>query len=93
LRSPTVLLSLSGAIALPPNFGAECSPTWQIDITTDPETNQQAWSTTLRLADSYRLTLYDAAYLELAQRRQLPFASLDTALTAAAKAAGTTVLP
>ena len=65
----------------------------EIDIRTDPDTNQHAWSATLRPADRYRLTLYDAAYLELAQRRQLPLASLDTALMTAAKAAGTAVLP
>jgi predicted nucleic acid-binding protein len=47
----------------------------------------------LRLADVYKLTLYDAAYLELAQRRQLPLASLDEALVTAAGAAGTTILP
>jgi predicted nucleic acid-binding protein len=44
----------------------------QIGIATDPDTNKNAWSATLRLADVYKLTLYDAAYLELAQRRQLP---------------------
>jgi len=65
----------------------------QIDIRTDPETNQHAWSATLRLADRFGLTLYDAAYLELAQRRQLPLASLDTALMTAAKTVGTTILP
>ena len=65
----------------------------QIDIATDPDTNKNAWSATLRLADVYKLTLYDAAYLELAQRRQLPLASLDEALVTAAGAAGTTILP
>jgi predicted nucleic acid-binding protein len=34
------------------------------------------------------LTLYDASYLELAQRRSLPLASLDMALCGAAKALG-----
>jgi len=33
----------------------------------------------------FRLTLYDAAYLELAQRRSLPLASLDEDLCAAAR--------
>ena len=35
------------------------------------------------LADRHGLTSYDAAYLELAQRRRLPLATLDKALLAA----------
>src|ERR1700761_7150975 len=34
----------------------------------DPETPWQAWSGSLQLAERHRLTLYDAAYLELALR-------------------------
>lgn len=45
------------------------------------------------LADRYGLTIYDAAYLELAQRRRLPLASLDAALVEAVKAAGVAVSP
>jgi len=41
-----------------------------------------------RLALAYRLTGYDAAYLELALRKRLPLASLDKALNKAAVAAG-----
>ena len=33
-----------------------------------------------QLADRFRLTAYDAAYLELAQRRKLPLATLDQRL-------------
>jgi predicted nucleic acid-binding protein len=55
-----------------------------IDI--DPETDARAWSDTLALADRHRLSVYDAAYLELAQRRRLPLASRDGALRAAAAA-------
>ena len=35
------------------------------------------WSATLRLAERFSLALYDAAYLEFAQRRSLPLATLD----------------
>jgi predicted nucleic acid-binding protein len=63
-----------------------------LDISSDQHTNSQAWGETLRLADRFRLTLYDAAYLELAQRRQLPLATLDQELQAAAQAIGTQVL-
>lgn len=59
-----------------------------LNIATDPETDNQAWSTTLDLADRFGLTAYDAAYLELAQRRALPLGSLDAALCAAATALG-----
>lgn len=53
-------------------------------IRCDMETHTQAWSATLRLAERHRLTLYDAAYLELALRLTLPLASLDGDLRAAA---------
>ena len=46
-------------------------------ITVDAETDAHAWSSTLRLSDRFRLTPYDAVYLELAQRRELPLATLD----------------
>jgi len=55
-------------------------------IAIDPGTNRQAWSATLRLCDRYGLTPYDAAYLELALRRQLPLATLDRELIRAAGA-------
>ncbi len=54
-----------------------------LDITADPHTETHSWTTILNLADRFRLTLYDAAYLELAHRRSLPLASLDQELRAA----------
>lgn len=42
----------------------------------------------LALARQHRLTVYDAAYLELARREGLPLASLDGALRGAAAACG-----
>ena len=57
-----------------------------LDISIDAATDTHAWGSTLHLADRFRLTLYDAAYLELAQRRALPLASLDRDLRAAAQA-------
>ena len=38
------------------------------------------------LTDRFELTLYDSCYLELAQRRGLPLATLDKDLRKAAKA-------
>jgi predicted nucleic acid-binding protein len=63
-----------------------------MNINTDSETDMFVWSTTLRLAERYNLTLYDAAYLELAQRRDLPLASLDRDLRAAGSALKITLL-
>ena len=59
-----------------------------LPITVDDETNLHAWNTTLSLARAHQLTAYDAAYLELAMRRDLPLASLDDELNAAAQAVG-----
>jgi predicted nucleic acid-binding protein len=63
-----------------------------LDITTDQQTDSYAWTDTLNLADHFNLTVYDAAYLELARRRMLPLATLDQELATAAAAVGVTVL-
>ncbi len=60
-------------------------------ITVDDETTTRAWSETLNLARSQGLSVYDAAYLELAMRRGLPIATLDAKLKAASLAVGVTV--
>lgn len=57
-------------------------------ITIDDETTARAWVETLALARAQNLSAYDAAYLELAMRRGLPFATLDAKLKAAATAVG-----
>jgi predicted nucleic acid-binding protein len=62
-----------------------------LNVAVDPETDGRAWGDTLRLADRFGLTLYDAAYLELAQRRSLPLATLDSELRAAASTLGVTL--
>ncbi len=59
-----------------------------LDITIDQSTDSHAWGETLLLADRFRLTLYDAAYLELARPRVLPLATLDGSLCTAAAAVG-----
>ncbi len=52
------------------------------------EDEHQAWTSAIHLADHYRLTIYDAIYLETALRRQQPLATLDRALIAAAQSEG-----
>jgi predicted nucleic acid-binding protein len=56
----------------------------QLPIQVDAETDRHAWGATLQLAERHQLTLYDAAYLELALRRNLPLATLDEELRRAA---------
>jgi predicted nucleic acid-binding protein len=63
-----------------------------LPIRVDPETDRHAWGATARLAARYGLTLYDAAYLELARRTDLPLATLDKELRAAALAEGVPLL-
>ena len=52
----------------------------------DAQTVDQVWGATSALAGQFGLTVYDAAYLELAQRRRLPLATLDRDLRRAASA-------
>ncbi len=61
-------------------------------IHVDPETHSRAWNDILHLADTCRLTSYDAAYLELAMRIGIPLATDDEALKKAARANGVALL-
>lgn len=61
-------------------------------ITEDREPEGDPWRATSQLAELHRLTVYDAAYLELAQRRRLPLATLDDALCAAARTSAVELL-
>lgn len=54
----------------------------------DHDAASLAFSRLSELASAYRLTVYDAAYLELAQRRQLVLACKDGPLRSAADQAG-----
>ena len=65
----------------------------QLAIEIDGDTAVHAWQATLKLADMHGLTVYDAAYLELAQRRRLPLATLDKALISAAAKTSVKILP
>lgn len=64
----------------------------ELPIRIDPHTATHAWGDALHLASSRDLTLYDAAYLELALRFGLPLASLDRKLCEAAAACGVALL-
>jgi predicted nucleic acid-binding protein len=55
-----------------------------LPVKLDAEADRRAWSAALSLAERHGLTVYDAAYLEIAFRRGLPLATLDRELRAAA---------
>ena len=57
-------------------------------INSDDATFEAALNDTLQLARRYRLSAYDASYLELALRCALPLATLDADLNKAARKAG-----
>ncbi len=64
-----------------------------LPVETDEHASREAWNAGLFLARGHKLTLYDAAYLELAIRRGVPLGSLDRELRHAAKAEGVRLLP
>ena len=57
-------------------------------IAIDGDDLARTWGPLLKLAQRHWTSLYDAAYLELALRADLPLATLDTRLAAAATEAG-----
>jgi predicted nucleic acid-binding protein len=61
-------------------------------ISVDDEGTKFAGTHTADLALEHNLTVYDAAYLELAIRKQIPLASRDTDLNRAAKRCSVPVL-
>jgi len=63
-----------------------------LEIHTDALVHEIRKSLLLPLMQAFSLTAYDAVYLELAMRLNLPLATLDAALLAAAKQAGASVL-
>ena len=63
-----------------------------LPVMLDHDTAEKSWEDTLSLAEAFRLSVYDATYLELARRRRLPLASMDRALRSAAGAIGVEVL-
>lgn len=62
-----------------------------LPIVVDPVSTSRVWGEVLEIAHTHGLSAYDATYLELAIRMQLPLATLDRALAAAGHAAGVKV--
>ena len=61
-------------------------------VLVDAATSEHAWSEILSLGDRHGLTVYDAAYLELALRTGTTLASHDKQLIGAARKQGVAVL-
>lgn len=59
-----------------------------LPIEIDPVTTSRAWGKSLELTQAHQFSVYDAMYLEIATRLQLPLATLDRALRNAAQTMG-----
>ena len=70
-----------------------CGFLHDLPVNIDVETARRAWAATSQLAARFKLTLCDAAYLELAQRLNLPLATLDKELRVAGRALGIALQP
>ena len=96
LYPPFGLSRLAVCYLQPTNAAASAADEWTavcasleaLPIEIDPVSASRVWGPTLALAGEHNLSIYDAMYLELALRMQLPLATLDRALAAAAQAAG-----
>jgi len=64
-----------------------------LPIAIDADAPGRAWRETFALADAHALTVYDAAYLELAMRTGLSLATKDDDLRKAAQQVGVALLP
>ena len=62
-----------------------------LPVTLDDLTIEMVWSRTSDIALRCNLSIYDAAYLELAMRKRLPLATLDDNLMKAADAEGVAI--
>jgi predicted nucleic acid-binding protein len=64
-----------------------------LPIDVDQKTHEYAFAETFEYAAEHGLAVYDAAYLELAKRRDLPIATFDKGLSKVCLATGIEVLP
>jgi predicted nucleic acid-binding protein len=75
-----------------PEWSIGCRQVAALDAVVDQQASILAFVGISKLAEQTGLTTYDATYLELAIRRQIPLASRDTALNKAAKKCGVRTL-
>jgi predicted nucleic acid-binding protein len=63
-----------------------------LPVKVDAEADRHAWNDTIHLAERHGLTVYHAAYLEIASRRKIPLSTLDREIIAAATEHGIQLL-
>lgn len=63
-----------------------------IDLVEDDMGGEEVFERILPLARAHKLTVYDALYLELAERQGVPLATLDTELAIAGRSVGIEIL-
>ena len=76
----------------PEDFARVRTDFWIAKPVIDAEGPRFVWKEIADLAAQFGLTIYDAAYLELAMRRELALASRDTSLNDAARLCGVQTL-
>ncbi len=64
-----------------------------LPVEVDVTSTEESLNETLILARKYELTTYDASYIELAKRRDMPLATLNAKLRKACLSAKITLLP
>ena len=64
----------------------------ELPIAIDSDTATRCWGSTFELAQRFELSIYDAAYLEIALRHDAGLATADKALARAAASAGVSVI-
>jgi predicted nucleic acid-binding protein len=74
------------------SFHARLAEFARLSIAVDEMSTGRAWNEGATIAQRHGLTIYDAAYLELAIRLALPLATLDKALARAARSEGVEVI-
>lgn len=74
------------------SFHARLTELEELGVSVDEFSSERAWNEGVIIAQRHGLTIYDAAYLELAIRRSLPLATLDKALARAARAESVEVI-
>lgn len=89
VRNALLMAERRGRIAAG-TIGMHLSRLNRLSLDTDQSPNLDA---ALDLARRHHLSFYDALYLELALRRDIPLATLDSALDRAASAEGLPALP
>lgn len=94
LEVANVLLQSEKKKRITPFQSSACIKLLQnMPIQIDSKTSELAMNRVLELSREYKLSIYDACYLELSLRLPCPLATLDKQLTLAAKGAGIPVLP